>query len=255
MSKFVTLHGFGGGLEGEFLNFVLKAYNSEEELIIDNPANNTIGVITNAPITGYYFSATEPDNASEGEVWIKTMPNTNIFDMDIADNIKVYPVYLKQYNGSTWEVKEVQGYKDGIWNKWWDGTLYYAGDTYDHITGGWLKGTGNPVSSINNSNGYLTLTGASNKMGFAWMANTIDLTNVESITVEAASSTTSKRCSFVIRGDGINVSQTFIQSTTSQTYTIDTSTIDGKYELWGRIDSSESTQWKLYFYHIKLNFA
>lgn len=222
----------------------------------DTATENTIWVNTDVNITGYYFSVTEPSNAVEGEVWIKTMPNTSIIEMDVADNIKIYPVYLKQYIENTWEIKDVQIYQNGMWNKWWDGTLYYAGDTYDHITGGWLKGTGNPVSSIDNSNGYLTLTGAgSSTMGFAYMANTIDLSNVDSITVEAASSTTSKRCSFVIRGNGATVSQTFIQNTTSQTYTIDTSTMDGKYELWGRIDSSESTKWKLYFYRIKLNFA
>lgn len=52
MSKFVTLHGFGGGSSGTELNFEIVGGTTQPS----NPTENTIWVNTDTPITKYYFS-------------------------------------------------------------------------------------------------------------------------------------------------------------------------------------------------------
>jgi hypothetical protein len=54
MSKFVTLHGFGGGSGGTELNFDIVGGTTEPT----NPTENMIWVNTNVEIADYIFSAT-----------------------------------------------------------------------------------------------------------------------------------------------------------------------------------------------------
>ena len=87
--------------EGIKLNFDIVAYSSEEDLLADTPAENTIGVVTNTPITGYKFSTTEPDGMSNGEVFIKTDTNSDVC-FNIVENTSIYPILAKQYVNGTY---------------------------------------------------------------------------------------------------------------------------------------------------------
>ena len=56
----------GGG--GAALNFKVLAYATEEVLLAATSVENTIGIITETPITSWIFSATEPSPAAAGMV-------------------------------------------------------------------------------------------------------------------------------------------------------------------------------------------
>lgn len=135
MKKVVPLEGFGGG-GGTPLNFKIVAYATEEELITAQPKENTIGVITNVPITGYKFSATEPEDMIEGEVWIKTGVDSDVA-FDIVEGIKTYPLFVKQYVSDIWVEKTAKTYQGGEWVDWWNGELFDNGKQYETVTGGW----------------------------------------------------------------------------------------------------------------------
>lgn len=117
MKKVVPLEGFGGG--GIPLNFKIVAYTTEEELLAAQPKENTIGVITEIPITGYKFSSTEPEDMVEGEVWIKTGDDSNVA-FDIVEGAKIYPLSVKQYTGGVWVDKTAMSYQSGEWVEWFD---------------------------------------------------------------------------------------------------------------------------------------
>lgn len=126
--------------EGIKLNFDVVAYGSEEELLADTPAENTIGIITDTPITGYRFSATEPENMNEGEVWILTgdgssVPFNSLKISDAYINM-VYPLNAKQYINGVLTNVTAKSYQNGDWIDWWN-KLYSYGDECIKITGGW----------------------------------------------------------------------------------------------------------------------
>ena len=122
-----------GGLE---LNFNIKRYSSEEELLADTPSENTIGIISDIEITGYQFSAIEPEDMVDGMVWIKTDNSSNI-SFDIVDGVTVYPISAKQYIGGVWVDKTAKSYQGGEWVDLWNGTLFKNGVQYTAVTGGW----------------------------------------------------------------------------------------------------------------------
>ena len=154
MKKVVPLEGFGGG-GGTPLNFKIVAYATEEELITAQPKENTIGVITNVPITGYKLSATEPEDMIEGEVWICIGTNSNVA-FDIAEDIKTYPLSIKQYINGVLVDKTAMSYQGGEWVNW-RLYLYKAGDEYTDITGGWVQTVTDNHSEFVKSNSHMKL--------------------------------------------------------------------------------------------------
>lgn len=67
MSVPVPLEGFGGGMP---LNFAVKTYATKEALEAATPRENTIGVVTDTPISGYTFDAETPVSPEAGLLWI-----------------------------------------------------------------------------------------------------------------------------------------------------------------------------------------
>ena len=124
MSKFVTLHGFGGG-GGVDLNFDIKAYGSEEEMLADSPAENTIGIITTTDIAGYRFSSTEPAGMDDGEVWICT-DISSPGSFDVINGITLCPIYAMQMISGTLVNVEAKIYQNNGWVEWID-LLYREG--------------------------------------------------------------------------------------------------------------------------------
>ena len=102
----------------------------------DNPAENTIWVNTNAEITDWTFSATEPA-AAEGMVWIRTGSVSPVaFNALKKNGIVVYPVNVKQYVSGAWVTKEAVSYQNGAWKNWIT-SLFNDGDQFTDMTGGW----------------------------------------------------------------------------------------------------------------------
>jgi len=127
--------------------------------VIPNPQpstakENTIWVNTNK-INNYYFSATEPGNVVDYDVWISTGTESSIaFNALKKNGIQVYPISAKQYVGGAWVDVTAKSYQGGEWVDWWNGELYIAGDEFMHVTGGW-DGYNDPKSDYVNK-GTLT---------------------------------------------------------------------------------------------------
>lgn len=100
--------GVGGGVA---LNFKVVG-NPQPEA----PRENTIWVNTDVPIGVWYFSATQPENMAEGEVWFRTgTSSSTAFNALKKQNIMVYPLQAQQYiNGALVDVT-AKIYQDGAW--------------------------------------------------------------------------------------------------------------------------------------------
>lgn len=172
--------------EGTKLNFDIKRYNTEEELLADTPKENTIGIISDVEINGYRFSAIEPEDMVDGMVWIKT-DNSSYIAFDIVDGVTVYPISAKQYVSGAWVEKTAKIRQNGVWVDWWDGTLYEAGNLYEDYTGGWSsEGYTHPngiVSGTIDTNG-IHLTGNANKLVMVGTKEPVNLTGYTKLKVK-----------------------------------------------------------------------
>lgn len=128
----------GGGSE---LNFTVKAYATEAELLAATPKENTIGIITTTPITNWIFGSTEPEVAANGMVWIVTGESSTVeFNALKKNAIQVYPVYAKQYLSGAWENMNAEIYIGSKWTQFssmWDGELFTPNNQWESVTGGW----------------------------------------------------------------------------------------------------------------------
>lgn len=142
MSKFVTLHGFGGGGDGADLNFEIVAYATEEELLADTPAENTICVITTTTITSWVFSATEPTEPAVGMVWIKVGTSSDVeFNALKKNSIQVYPAHIRQYVDGAWVSKVAYLSKNGEFVQFPEEVFYLFSAERGINKGTWNKKT------------------------------------------------------------------------------------------------------------------
>lgn len=113
-----------GGGSGGGLNF--KVVGNPQP---SNPKENTIWLNTDVDITGWVFSATEPENLEEGMVWIYTGTSSSVeFNALKKNGITVYPLSAKQYVSGAWADKTAKSYQGGKWVDWFyylmkDGTF------------------------------------------------------------------------------------------------------------------------------------
>jgi hypothetical protein len=136
-------HGTSGGGGGGALNFdVVNGFNTPPS----NPKENTLWVNTSVVITSWVFSATKPENPTQGMVWFHIGTSSSAeFNALKQNTIQVYPISASIYNNGEWSEKEVKIYKNGQFTGIvsWDGILYNKGDECTAVTGGWsLTGTG-----------------------------------------------------------------------------------------------------------------
>jgi hypothetical protein len=123
---------------GVELNFDVIKYNTEEELLAATPEENTIGVITESEITGYHFSAEQPESVIDGEVWLLIGTSSTVkFNVIEDGTVMIYPISVKQYIGGAWEEKTAKSYQNGEWVAWWMFLLNFA-DKCNVITGGYV---------------------------------------------------------------------------------------------------------------------
>ena len=228
------LHGNGGG---SGLNF--KVVGNPQP---SSPAENTIWVNTDIPITSYVFSATEPTEPAEGMVWIKT-DNSGPVEINALkkNQIQVYPVSVKQYVNGAWVDVVAKIYQDGTWKDlalW----LFNSGDMCETVTGGWV------ATSIRNTGGDTAYTptleisdvlsismpagSSSNRRGsVAPKNNYIDFTNYSQLIVETASKTSGELGIYIAstNSDGYNANRIAMLSladTDAGVYTLDVSAIN-----------------------------
>ena len=172
--------------DGIKLNFDIVAYGSEEALLSDSPADNTIGVVTNTTISGYRFSATEPTDMKPGEVWIKTDKNSDI-SFDIVDNVTVYPISAKQFINDSLTNLEAYIRIGGDWVQFSYTTVYIIKNGV--IQPGYSMSTTiaynpNQPGSAANGDGYIEFSGGAGSHNGYFTSEKISLSNFTSIHAE-----------------------------------------------------------------------
>lgn len=181
----------GGGTS---LNFDVKRYPTEAELLADTPKENTIGIITTNKITGWMFAAAYPAEPVEGMVYITTGTEGNISFNALKKNaIQVYPLRTQQYVGSAWVNVTAMSYQDGKWSEW-KTYLYNKGETAYNFTVKGMKSESSaaalgvaPTITKNSDNVYIKIEKGSNangSAGIAYISEKADLTNASTLCVE-----------------------------------------------------------------------
>jgi hypothetical protein len=154
-----------------------------------NPKGNTIWINTDIDITGYYFSATQPENMAEGEVWILIGSASDIaFSATKKNPVMVYPLSAKQkIDGALVDVT-AKSYQNGEWGDWWNGELYDSGDEFESVTGGWIAqavpmDTGDEPNkpSITKGSSSMTIKANSSGGGIVRTNNMVDITKYKSL--------------------------------------------------------------------------
>lgn len=194
--------GFKHGSGGMNLNFRVRVYALEEEMLAATPQENTIGVVTQRDLTGWVFSGTEPQGCEEGTVWFLTGERSVAgFNALKRNGIALYPLEAKQYGSGAWETVTARFFRSGSWIPWWDGYLYHQGNLCEDITGGWgayaykIYGSGStayqPTATFNADSLRLAMTKPSSgyRAGTLFSENAVDLTGYFRLKVRVASLT------------------------------------------------------------------
>ena len=168
------------------LNFTVKAYST----LPATGQENEIAIITETAITGWIMQAEQPENPTDGMVWIKVdFSSTSAFYVDKKNMIKVYPVVAYQYVGGTWVFKDSYIYQNAAWVTLSNGFIYYYGNEFESLTGGWIaRGPGATVGTniIKGTDGITLKSSASANMQ---TANKIDLSGFNTLSVVVTDST------------------------------------------------------------------
>ena len=194
----------GGGVQ---LNFAVKRFGTEAELLAASPKKNTIGVISEVDINGYAFSSAQPADPVDGMVWFLTGTSSiTAFNALKKNTLQVYPLSGKQYVDGAWNDVTVMIYQNGSWVSWWNGELFQDGDQFEAVTGGWeamgfdLNGSWTKTAPTLEIGETMRVSLSRSSVGaFAGVAITrkkIDLTNWDTLTVFTRELSISKACEY-----------------------------------------------------------
>lgn len=176
MSLTVPMYGFGGGVGG--LNFDVKDFRTEAELLASPGKENRIGVITPVPMTGWRFDVNQPKDPQEGEVWISVGTSSAIeFNALKKNGIQVYPLSAKQYVNGALVDKTALIYQNGEWVDWF---------TYIVKNGASLVAFNSDLRSpdmttLTKMSNYLRVVITEARAGGPATDDKIDITNVKTI--------------------------------------------------------------------------
>lgn len=151
-----------------------------------NPAENTIWVNTSINITGYYFTAAQPSNMANGELWFSVgMSSVAAFNALKKNNVTVYPLSAKQMVSGKLNDVTAKIYRGSAWSLFLaDMYLYNAGNEYTSVTGG--INTSANKATVTKATSYIQIKGADgvdyvSRYGTAYTAKKIDITNYKTL--------------------------------------------------------------------------
>ena len=162
--------------------------------VIPNPMpstakENTIWVDTDK-INNYYFSAEQPENMVDYEVWFPIGTSSTVaFSATKKNSVMVYPISAKQMVSGALVDKTAKIWQGGEWVDWWNGELYDSGNQYEAITGGWvgthtISGSTSSGSKLTVNNDHLSVTNVSGGSFGVVTSKKIDMTNFSRIYAE-----------------------------------------------------------------------
>ena len=188
---------------------------------------------------------------TEGTVWFNTGTSSPVSFNAIKrkNGIEVCPVSAQIYTSGAWSEKEAKTYKNGAWVEWIPaGALYYNGDEFTDITGGWALST---IYNNNYGNHGDTLTKNQNSMildshfragigfacGFLRPNNKINLNGVSSLELTVKSVTIDDATMPILlcvkTADSIHnqniAASVELSDGGQQTFTLDVSTLNDSY--------------------------
>jgi len=228
-------HGAGSN---DLLNFSITRYQTEEALLSAVPEENTIGIVSVIPVTGWVFSAETPEETTDGLVWIETgKASPYVFNALKEQTLQLYPLLVRQYGAKKWSYVPAFAGKNGQWNFWWSGQLYCDGNAVQRITGGWeaVADAGDtgmnavaPTVSMYSTYMLIKLNGY-NQRGYAGAVNMVDITEFQEAKVILSnftlSGSKSKATLEIVDESGATVRSVAI--TSKGTYTMDISDLIG----------------------------
>lgn len=159
----------------------------------DTAKENTIWVDTDR-INNYYFSATQPENMVNYDVWFHVGTSSSVeFNALKKNGIQVYPISAKQYIGGAWVDKTVKSYHNGAWVNWihLNYVFYYGKQIYPWQTRGWEMSssyTAKAPTATTNSDGSVTLLmpySSTRFSGVYELVNDFDVTKYNKLTLDA----------------------------------------------------------------------
>lgn len=225
-----------------------------------NGRENLIWVNTEETITGHVFSTEEPGTPSEGLVWFVTgLASPVEFNAVKLGELRVYPLVCKQYVSGAWAQKSAKSYVNGAWTDWVT-LLYYDGNEYDDLTGGWratnVNWRGNngttPTFSHSSEDDHMrvSLTSGGNASGIIQTTDKINLTNYSKLCAEVNHSAI-RTGDGIIAVDGITAAKVSSPDALGQfsadyseerhVYTADISELSGLYYIGVRVSSTNSS--------------
>lgn len=207
-----------------------------------NPTENMIWVNTDVDITGWIFSATEPTEPEEGMAWFLIQTQSHVeFDALKDNGIQVYPSNVYQYVNGTFVLKPLAyTYQNGTWVSWRK-FLYYRGDECTTLSGGWYgtwgqyNGYNAGTMSCTNTASYLQMYAPSQSAGAVIANNSIDLTNVSTITLTYTASFDSNVCGIrfgafsELNTNGMKAYVNVTTTSTEKTISVNVASLTGKY--------------------------
>lgn len=91
------------------------------------PRENTIWVNTTTAITGYVLSPTQPENGTEGLVWLKTADTGVEINVGRKNAVLLHLAMSQVYSGGGWKTVEGYVYKSSAWVQFGFFALYKDG--------------------------------------------------------------------------------------------------------------------------------
>lgn len=160
----------------------------------DTAKENTIWVDTDR-INNYYFSATQPENMVNYDVWFHVGTSSPVeFNALKKNGIQVYPISAKQYIGGALVDKTAESYHGGAWVDWI--TILMEGSYLNPKYGSWRSveqgGVGGSVAYTDEGIELTANAFSGGKGGGAFVGpkDAIDFSTINTITAKCTGSGT-----------------------------------------------------------------
>lgn len=150
-------------------------------------SENDICVISDIPMKNWVLSPDTPKGTprNDGDVWIRYSVNGDATNVLKSSTMLITTLIAFQYINGEWVTKDAKSYQNASWVSWWDGTLYDAGNEYEHITGGWYGGnaaaSSTASSTITKNSDHILIKNTTSASNGAITTNAIDLTKYSTL--------------------------------------------------------------------------
>lgn len=182
--------GIGNVGNGAGLNFKLKRFSAESDLLSFLGRENDIGIVTDFDISEYYFSPAEPESMIDGGVWIQTVNSGKVSLNILKKNAIVLDLSsCKQLVGGDLVRRAAYVFQNSEWNQFGSTALYLYeyGDLHLDVTGGWATKGAAPKITYEETSLVIEFSSTVNSGGHAYLKNRIDVTDMNLLGFEGFS--------------------------------------------------------------------